>query len=35
VAFLNGECVNQIAKDYGIERRAIDRHAHATGLFAW
>ena len=33
-AFVNWECVAQIAQEYNIERRAIYRHAHATGLFA-
>ena len=33
-AFINWEYVDQIADDYDIDRRAIYRHAHATGLFA-
>lgn len=33
-AFISWESVNQIAFDYKIDRRAIYRHAHATGLFA-
>jgi hypothetical protein len=33
-AFVNWECVYKIADEYEIDRRAIYRHAHATGLFA-
>jgi hypothetical protein len=33
-AFVNWECVYKIAEEYEIGRRAIYRHAHATGLFA-
>ncbi len=32
-AFLNWECVNEIALEYGLDRSAVYRHAHATGLF--
>jgi hypothetical protein len=32
--FVNWECVSQIAADYEIERSALYRHAHATGLMA-
>ncbi len=32
-AFVNWECVYKIADEYDIDRRAIYRHAHATGLF--
>jgi hypothetical protein len=32
-AFVNWECVYKIADEYEIDRRAIYRHAHATGLF--
>jgi len=33
-AFVNWDCVYKIADEYGVDRRAIYRHAHATGLFA-
>ena len=33
-AFINWESVDTIARSYGIDRRSIYRHAHATGLFA-
>jgi len=33
-AFVSWEHVGQIARDYDIDRRAIYRHAHATGLYA-
>lgn len=33
-AFINWEYVNRIAQDFNLDRRAIYRHAHATGLFA-
>jgi len=32
--FANWDCVSQIADDYEIDRSALYRHAHATGLFA-
>jgi hypothetical protein len=32
-AFINWESVNGIAREFNIERRAVYRHAHATGLF--
>ncbi len=32
-AFINWESVNSIAREFNIERRAVYRHAHATGLF--
>ena len=31
--FVNWDCVSQIANDYEIDRSALYRHAHATGLF--
>jgi len=31
--FVNWECVSQIAGDYELDRSALYRHAHATGLF--
>jgi len=31
--FVNWECVSQIADDYELDRSALYRHAHATGLF--
>ena len=31
-AFVNWECVSQIAHDYRLHRSALYRHAHATGL---
>ena len=31
-AFVNWDCVSQIAKDYRLHRSALYRHAHATGL---
>ena len=33
-AFINWESVDTIARSYGIDRRSVYRHAHATGLFA-
>jgi hypothetical protein len=33
-AFVSWENVRRIAEDYDLDRRAIYRHAHATGLFA-
>ena len=33
-AFLDWECVTSIAREFNIDRRAIYRHSHATGLFA-